>query len=163
MSYLKYESPLGTILAKATDKGIHRLEFIDDEEELKSISDVPTYEDGCCINPHLTLLGKELGAYFIGELKNFTVPVVLIGTDFQVQVWETLKKIPYGQVVSYREISHQIKNPNAVRAVGAANGANKIALVIPCHRVIGASGKLTGYAYGLWRKEWLIEHEKKHL
>lgn len=163
MSYLKYETPLGTMMAKANDKGIMRLEFIDEEEELLSISDVCQFDENYNANPHLAKLGIELNAYFSGELKKFTVPMILQGTAFQMEVWKALKKIPYGSVASYGEISHQIKNPKAVRAVGAANGANNIAIVIPCHRVIGASGKMTGYAYGIWRKEWLLEHEKKNL
>ena len=162
MSYLKYETPLGTMMAKANDKGILRLEFIDEEEELLSIGDVCQFDENYAENPHLAKLGIELSAYFSGELKKFTVPLTLQGTAFQMEVWKALKKIPYGTVASYGDISHQIKNPRAVRAVGAANGANNIAIVIPCHRVIGSSGKMTGYAYGIWRKEWLLEHEKKH-
>ena len=103
---------------------------------------------------------KQLIDYFNGTRTNFDIPLLLNGTDFQIQVWQELQKIPYGKTVSYKQIAENIGNPKAVRAVGSANGKNKIPIVIPCHRVIANNGKLAGYAGGTWRKEKLLEIEK---
>jgi methylated-DNA-[protein]-cysteine S-methyltransferase len=106
---------------------------------------------------------KQLDEYFSGHRRKFSVDIVFNGTYFQKSVWRQLQKIPYGHTVSYKDIARAIKNKNAVRAVGNANNKNKIVIVIPCHRVVGSDGNLVGYAGGLWRKKWLIEHEKKIL
>ena len=95
----------------------------------------------------------------MGKRTEFSVNITTHGTAFQKEVWSALQTIPYGQTKTYGEIAKAIQNPNSVRAVGAANGNNRVAIIIPCHRVIGAYGKLTGYAGGLWRKEWLLKHE----
>ena len=102
---------------------------------------------------------QELEAYFAGELQEFTLNVVPRGTEFQRQVWQALQEIPYGTLATYRDIAQRIGRPNAVRAVGAANGANPVAVVVPCHRVIGSNGTLTGYAGGLEIKERLLQLE----
>jgi methylated-DNA-[protein]-cysteine S-methyltransferase len=101
----------------------------------------------------------QVEAYFDGSLKDFELPLRSSGTAFQTAVWHELERIPYGTVTSYVEIARRVGKPTASRAVGAANGRNPIAIVVPCHRVIGADGSLTGYGGGLWRKEWLLNHE----
>ena len=102
---------------------------------------------------------EQLDAYFEGDLRTFELPLHMVGTLFQKQVWEGLLTIPYGTTISYAELAHRIGRPGASRAVGAANGRNPIGIIVPCHRVIGANGTLTGYGGGLDRKEWLLSHE----
>lgn len=143
-----YDSPIGAIEITATESGILSLDFVD---EMKKFNDIPQILKDCL---------TELDEYFKGERKEFTINCELSGTDFQKKVWKALEEIPFGKTMSYKEIAEKIGNPKAVRAVGSANHNNKIAIIIPCHRVIGSSGKLTGYAGGLWRKEWLLNHEK---
>ena len=104
----------------------------------------------------------QLAAYFNGELTEFDLPLNLQGTDFQRMIWRQLQKIPFGQTMSYGEMAQRIGNPNGARAVGAANGRNPISIIIPCHRLIGSTGKLTDYGGGLERKEWLLAHEYSH-
>lgn len=101
----------------------------------------------------------QLQAYFAGELTDFEAPIELRGTEFQRRVWASLQEIPYGETISYGELARWVGNPKASRAVGLANGRNPVAIVVPCHRVIGADGSLTGYGGGLERKVWLLEHE----
>lgn len=103
---------------------------------------------------------EQLVAYFNGSLTQFDLPLQIQGTDFQQRVWQALKTIPYGTTVSYGELAQQMGQPKASRAVGLANGRNPLAIVVPCHRVIGANGKLTGYGGGLERKQWLLNHER---
>ncbi len=102
---------------------------------------------------------EQLEAYFAGELTAFEIPMTMRGTDFQRRVWTSLCEIPYGETISYGELARRVGNPKASRAVGLANGRNPLAIVVPCHRVIGADGSLTGYGGGLERKVWLLEHE----
>jgi methylated-DNA-[protein]-cysteine S-methyltransferase len=102
---------------------------------------------------------EQLEAYFDGALRAFDVPLRPSGTTFQQAVWEQLTRIPYGTVASYGAVAERVGKPSASRAVGAANRSNPIAIIVPCHRVIGANGALTGYAGGMWRKEWLLKHE----
>jgi methylated-DNA-[protein]-cysteine S-methyltransferase len=104
----------------------------------------------------------QLEAYFAGELKDFDLPTEMHGTDFQRRVWASLCEIPYGETISYGELARWVGNPKASRAVGLANGRNPVAIIVPCHRVIGADGSLTGYGGGLDRKVWLLEHESAH-
>ncbi len=104
---------------------------------------------------------EELEAFFEGRLLQFSVPVAQTGSDFQQGVWAELLKIPFGETISYLELSKRIGDVKAIRAVGTTNGKNQIAIIVPCHRVIGSNGTLTGYAGGLWRKQWLLEHEMK--
>jgi len=113
-------------------------------------------------NPHFDLLRKEIGEYFEGKRKSFSVPLDAPGTEFQKSVWEELKRIPYGKTISYKTQAAKLKKPEAVRAVANANGHNRISIIIPCHRVIGEDGTLTGYGGGLWRKKWLLDFEKKN-
>lgn len=104
---------------------------------------------------------KQLAAYFAGELAEFDLPLNMIGTEFQKTVWRELLNIPFGVTISYGELASRVGNPSASRAVGAANGRNPISIIVPCHRVIGSNGKLTGYGGGMERKEWLLAHETK--
>ena len=101
----------------------------------------------------------QLAAYFAGDRHGFDIPLALTGSEFQQAVWTQLLTIPYGMMVSYQDIADGLDNPQAVRAVGAANGQNPVSIIVPCHRVVGSDGKLVGYGGGLWRKEWLLRHE----
>lgn len=157
------ETPLGEMIACATDKGICLLEF-NDRKKLDGQSEKLAKDLNANIveqeNKHFALLKKELEAYFNHDLKIFTVPLDLVGTEFQKKVWQALLTIPYGKTVSYLQQSESMGNPLSIRAVANANGMNKIAIIIPCHRVIGSNGKLTGYAGGLERKQFLLNLEK---
>lgn len=157
------ETPLGEMIACATNKGICLLEFNNRkniegqfQKTEKELNSIIVEED----NIHFDLLKKELAAYFKRELNQFTVPLDLIGTEFQKKVWQALLTIPYGKTVSYLQQSEVMGNPLSIRAVANANGMNKIAIIVPCHRVIGSNGKLTGYAGGLERKRFLLNLEK---
>jgi AraC family transcriptional regulator of adaptative response/methylated-DNA-[protein]-cysteine methyltransferase len=155
-------TPLGPMLVCANDDGLHLLEFVDRRMLETQIKRVAKYTK-CFFVPgeHKVMqqVEKQLHAYFKGELKDFDLPIQLLGTDFQKQVWMALLEIPFGETRSYAEQAKAINNHKAVRAVGTANGDNRFAIVIPCHRVIGRNGKLTGYGGGLWRKKRLLEHE----
>ena len=113
--------------------------------------------------PLLCEAARQLTAYFAGELTEFNLPIRLTGTSFRIQCWEALRTIPYGETISYGEQARRIGNPKAVRAVGGANHHNPISIVVPCHRVIGANGSLTGYGGGVDKKAWLLMHEKRIL
>ncbi len=159
----RIETPLGTMMAVASDKGICLLEYSDRKSlptELKLIA--KHYDSTIIVGEHayFDLLEKELKAYFLGELKEFSVPLDYIGTDFQKTVWNQLLTIPYGSTRSYQQQAQMIDKPSAVRAVANANGLNKISILVPCHRVIGSDGKLTGYGGGIWRKQKLLELEQ---
>jgi methylated-DNA-[protein]-cysteine S-methyltransferase len=145
---LFYASPLGLIEIKGTKQDIRSVNFV--EEESASNNTFPDVLLQC---------KRELDEYFAGTRKNFSVPLNPVGTDFQKTVWNELLKIDFGNTTSYMSIAKKMNNPGAVRAVGLANGKNPIGVLIPCHRVIGEDGSLTGYAGGLWRKKWLLEHE----
>lgn len=155
-------TPVDTMLAGATDEGICLLEFTDRrmlETQLKRLRQIFKAELLPGVHKHFELLDKELKEYFAGTLKEFTVPVVLTGTPFQEKAWNQLLKISYGKTNSYKKQAEAIGLPNAVRAVAKANGDNRIAIIVPCHRVIGENGKLTGYGGGLWRKQFLLNLE----
>lgn len=147
-----YESPIGIVEIAGDNKAIHSILFIDQDVSSRSI---PAKTPKVLIDCY-----EELDEYFKGERQSFTFPLAYDGTDFQKSVWNALTKINYAETCSYRDIAVSIGNEKAVRAVGTANGKNKLSIVIPCHRIIGANGTLTGYAGGLWRKEWLLNHEK---
>jgi O-6-methylguanine DNA methyltransferase len=145
------QSPLGTLHALADDNALIYLGF-EQPEQAATV----TFQK----NNVLTLLEHELTLYFNSQLTQFTIPITLAGTPFQQKVWQALTKIPYGQTRSYKEQALLVGAPKAYRAVGSANGANKIVIIIPCHRVIAHNGKLGGYATGLEYKKWLLNHEK---
>jgi AraC family transcriptional regulator of adaptative response/methylated-DNA-[protein]-cysteine methyltransferase len=161
----KIETPLGEMVAGATEEGICLLEFSDRRmlpTEYKDISRLlkTSIEDG--ENQHLKNLEKQLKEYFDGERKEFSIPLVAPGSEFQKNVWKELQNIPFGSTRSYQEQAIALRRPDSVRAVAAANGMNRISIVIPCHRVIGSDGRLTGYGGGLKRKRWLLDHEQKY-
>jgi len=145
-----YKSPIGLIEITGNESGILSLDFL--EKEAADTSDV---------HPCLKECLKQIDEYFTRKRTEFTVKLQLQGTEFQKKVWQQLLKIPYGKTVSYLDVAIWIGDKKATRAVGSANGKNKIAIIIPCHRVIGSNGKLTGYGGGIWRKEWLLKYEKK--
>ena len=144
-----YESPIGLI------------EVGGNSDAIRSVNFVEVWRPGCCSNDVVNQAVRELGEYFEGNRRRFEVPLALEGTPFQQAVWRELLKIPYGSTASYGDIAKAIGNPKAVRAVGGANHRNPIALIVPCHRMIGSDGKMTGYGSGIWRKEWLLKHEDK--
>jgi len=132
-----------------------------DERAVYTISFLQTPQTNLKENEHTDQAATELSAYFDGTLQSFTFPEKQPGTTFQQGVWQALKTIPYGTTLSYAGLSAQLENPLAIRAIAAANGKNNLAIVVPCHRVIGSSGKLVGYAGELWRKQWLLNHERE--
>lgn len=146
-----YESPLGLIQIKSINQKICSVLFVEKETEPFNI-DTPLNKE--CI--------KQLKEYFEGARKEFDLPIYQIGTDFQQQVWAEVSRIPYGLTSSYGTIAKKIGDIKSVRAVGTTNGKNQIAIIIPCHRVLGSEGQLTGYAWGLDKKEWLLKHEIEH-
>lgn len=165
--YLKsswIDTPLGPMIAIGDDDSLFLLEFVDRRGLEREIERVRIKTRAPIIpgtTPPLTSIKEELAAYFAGSLTTFTTPLALVGSPFQKKVWHALCQIPYGTTTTYGELAKAIDHPTACRAVGRANGANQLALVIPCHRVIGKDGLLTGYGGGLPRKEWLLGHEKK--
>ena len=159
----RIETPLGTMIACANENGICMLEFSDRKALPTELKEISKHFDANIVqgeNPHFKTLEKELEEYFEGKLKDFTVPLNPIGTDFQKKVWKILRTIPYGTTRSYQQQADILGNPKAVRAVANANGLNKISIIIPCHRVIGSNGTLTGYGGGIWRKQKHLELEK---
>ncbi len=139
-------SPLGTINISATDEGITSVLFTDES----GISDN---------HPHLRQAIAQLDEYFTNKRNTFDLPLAPEGTDFQKRVWNELLAIPFGKTTTYLTMAKRLGDEKVIRAAASANGKNPIAIIIPCHRVIGSDGKLTGYAGGLWRKEWLLKHE----
>lgn len=158
-------TPLGPMVAAANDHGICLLEFLDSkrvESELNWLKTRLRVEIILGRNPFLNVLKQQLDEYFEGKRREFQLPIILIGTPFQKNVWRELQKIPYGSTISYKEQAKRVGRPAAVRAVARANSENKIAIIIPCHRVIGANGKLVGYGGGLWRKKYLLNLETRN-
>ncbi|HEY7943666.1 MAG TPA: trifunctional transcriptional activator/DNA repair protein Ada/methylated-DNA--[protein]-cysteine S-methyltransferase [Casimicrobiaceae bacterium] len=164
--YAKWlETPLGPMLALANDTGLHLLEFVDRrglEREIKRLRRRVRHHVVPGEHRHLDHIATELDAYFSGRSLRFATPLQLEGSPFQQAVWNALLAIPAGSTRSYADIAAAIGHPAAMRAVGRANGDNNLSIVVPCHRVIGANGALTGYGGGLWRKAWLLEHERAH-
>ena len=146
-------SPLGMVALNGSEAGLHAVRFLDREAPTPT---APADLAACLQAPY-----EQLKAYFGGELREFDLTCVpTIGTAFQRQVWASLAGIGHGRTASYLDIAKQLNNPKSVRAVGAANGQNPLAIVWPCHRIIGADGSLTGYAGGLVRKQWLLDFER---
>ncbi len=161
----RFETVLGPMFAAATEKGICLLEFSDRrmlETQLKTLSKLLNASIIQGTNKHFALLQEQLHEYFAGSRKIFNLPLFTPGTEFQNKVWTELQKIPYGTTRSYEAQAEAIGKPAGVRAVANANGQNRIAIIIPCHRVIGKDGHLTGYGGGLWRKQWLLDLENKN-
>ena len=159
-------TPLGPMFVCATDKGICLLEFVDRrmlETEFKDLQKLLNATIISGENEHIKQVKKEIKEYFDGNRKTFDVNIETPGTDFQNSVWNCLQKIQYGTTATYQQQAEKINNKNAVRAVASANGNNRISIVVPCHRVIGKNGQMTGYGGGIERKKWLIEHERNNI
>jgi len=154
VDYAFMESPVGTLLIAGDEAGVRRILFA--EGRLEVWPEPGWRENSGALGEAL----RQLRAYFAGELREFRLPLAPEGTPFQRRVWQELLSIPYGATISYGQLADRLGNPNASRAVGLANGANPISIVIPCHRVIGSNGKLTGYGGGLKNKEWLLALER---
>ncbi|OCX67071.1 6-O-methylguanine DNA methyltransferase [Thioclava sp. SK-1] len=157
------DTPLGPMLAICDHMTLHLLEFMDRKglpAELQKLHRFTHGRIGFGKTPATAQIRAELAAYFRGECAEFTIPLALHGTEFSKTVWDALRQIPVAQTRSYADLARAIDRPSAMRAVARANGANQIAIVIPCHRVIGSDGSLTGYAGGLWRKQKLLEVEQ---
>lgn len=147
------DSPIGEILLVGDGESLTRLAM----EEQKYFSGI---QDNWQRNDKMFQdIRDQLEAYFAGKLQDFDVQIAPDGSEFQLKVWQALRDIPYGKTESYGSLAQRIESPNAARAVGLANGHNPISIIVPCHRVIGADGKLTGYGGGIERKRWLLEHE----
>lgn len=152
--YTTFNSSLGCIVLQANDEGLLGVWF---ETQTTQPDNLGEYtETSCVLNEAI----RQLKAYFLGERRTFSVPLAAKGTPFQQQVWQALMTIPYGETWSYQDLANAIGNPKAVRAVGTANGKNPISVIVPCHRVIGKDGKLTGYAGGVERKAQLLKLER---
>jgi methylated-DNA-[protein]-cysteine S-methyltransferase len=154
INYLEYDSPLGNLLLAATERGICGLYF----EEHRHFKGSAGWRHNPQ-QPDLQMAGRQLDEYFDGRRKIFNLPLDLTGTPFQRAVWQALAEIPFGAVVSYAQHAARVARPNAVRAVGTAIGRNPVSIIVPCHRVLGSSGALTGYAGGLERKRSLLALE----
>jgi methylated-DNA-[protein]-cysteine S-methyltransferase len=141
------KTPIGYLELLGTNKGLQKINFLDFKVKIQRTP-------GC-----LKETVNQLEEYFYGNLDKFSVPLDIAGTPFQLKVWNELQKIPFGTTITYLEIANRLGNTHTLRAVGGANATNPIPLIIPCHRVIGSNGKLIGYAGGLKRKKWLLEHE----
>lgn len=144
-----YLSQIGPIEIMGRQKGILTITFA--KKEFSPDPNLPECMAECL---------QQLDEYFKGKRRKFNVPLLLKGTEFQKAVWRQLQKIPYGQTASYGDVARAVGSPRAFRAVGNANNKNPIPLIIPCHRVIGSDGRLVGFGNGIWRKKWLLEHEK---
>ncbi len=147
-----YFSPLGTILLKSQDEQLTVVSFMDA---------IAVTETGATTSPVLLTTIKQFDEYFAGTRTQFNLPLHPAGTAFQQKVWDQLTNIPYAETITYLHMAKRLGNVKSIRAAASANGKNPIGIIIPCHRVVGANGKLTGYAGGLHRKQWLLEHEAK--
>jgi len=152
MPQIYCDTPLGVACITESDGFISKISIMDVPEGIEPDS-----------SPILLQAVQQLDEYFAGKRQVFDFKMKQEGTPFQQEVWRALSEIGYGKTITYTQQSNRMKNPLAIRAIAAANGKNNLWIVVPCHRVIGASGELTGYAGGLWRKQWLLEHEAKVL
>ena len=155
--YTTFESPVGALLLAGDSNGLRLVSFENSKHA------VPPQADWKEDKTPFAEVIRQLQAYFRSELREFDVPLALEGTQFQLRVWNTLREIPYGETISYLQLAERIGNPKAVRAVGLANGSNPIPIIVPCHRVIGSDGSLTGFGGGLSTKKKLLELESKQL
>jgi methylated-DNA-[protein]-cysteine S-methyltransferase len=144
-----YQSPIGKICITGSENTIKSVLFTDADSVIKPVL------NGNIVNE----CEQQLKAYFSGSLNRFSLQLEANGTVFQENVWQSLLRIPFGETRTYAQIATDLGNPKVIRAAASANGANPIAIIIPCHRVLGSDGKLVGYSGGLWRKEWLLRHE----
>lgn len=153
MYYTYYQSPVGLLKIGGTEQYISEVSFVDNEDQIEhGDPGIPDLLHQCT---------EELIEFFHGTRRQFTLPIHQEGSDFQLRVWNQLLSIEFGKTVSYLQLSTAIGDAKAIRAVGTTNGKNKIAIIVPCHRVIGQNRSLVGYGGGLWRKKWLLDHELK--
>ena len=165
LSLHHFTTPLGSMYVCASERGVCLLEFADRrtlETEFKAIQRLLKAPMQVGENAYTRQAEREIGEYFAGTRRVFDVPLDTPGSAFQQAVWRVLHTIPYGHTASYSEQAARLGKPQAVRAVANANGANRVSIIIPCHRVISKNGTLTGYGGGLARKQWLLEHERCH-
>ena len=156
-------TPLGPMLAGATDDALTLLEFADRRQLASQVRRIGQRLGAVWVpepTPIVERAATELGEYFAGTRREFTLPLLPLGSDFEIAVWDALREIPYGETRSYADVARTVGRPSAVRAVGRANGMNALAVVVPCHRVVGSDGRLVGYGGGLWRKERLLAIER---
>ncbi len=146
------QSPIGILRIVGSEHGVQSILFTEDDRVVSS--------DAEAVPETLKTARRQLEEYFSKQRKDFDFPLLLKGTDFQKRVWKALTKIPYGSTKTYKEQTLELGDIKAIRAVASANGKNPMSIVVPCHRVLGSDGRLTGYAGGLWRKKWLLEHEE---
>lgn len=152
---LTIDSPLGKLRIGGTKEGVRSIGFLEDEEAL-----VEQQVEG---NAVLRSAAEQLQEYFAGSRKTFNdLPLAIVGTDFQQRVWDSISQIPWGETVTYGQVAADIGDTNAARAVGTAIGRNPLCIIIPCHRIVAAGEDGGGYAWGIWRKEWLLKHEDKN-
>jgi AraC family transcriptional regulator of adaptative response/methylated-DNA-[protein]-cysteine methyltransferase len=166
LNIIRFSTPVGPMFACASSKGVCLLDFTDCRTLETDFQYLTKQLNALMVsgkNSHLDHVLSELQGYFDGNRKNFTGPLHTLGTDFQKSVWKTLQDIPFGQTCSYKQQAIALGNPKAIRAVASANGSNPISIIIPCHRVIGSDGSLTGYGGGLHRKKWLLDYEKANV
>jgi AraC family transcriptional regulator of adaptative response/methylated-DNA-[protein]-cysteine methyltransferase len=159
-------TPLGPVILAANSTGLCLCEFTDRRMLEYQIKTLRKYFGSTIVpgsNKYIEQAKEELNFYLKGKLSKFKVPLVFPGTDFQKKVWNELIKIPYGKTISYEELAKRVGIPGASRAVGTANGMNRIGIIIPCHRVVNKNGKLGGYGGGVWRKQWLLDLERKNV
>jgi len=161
INYNTIETPIGKLLLAEYDKKLCLLEFPDKGVRDRLAPIERFYGEGSQekSSPVLRETASQMAAYFAGKLRRFDLPLLMTGTDWQKTVWTALREIPYGTTVSYGWLAEKVCTIRATRAVGRANGANPISIIVPCHRVIGKDGRLVGYGGELWRKKWLLEHE----
>jgi len=151
--YTYYQSPVGLLKIGSTDHYISELTFVDNKEQISH------GEPG--VSEIIHQCTEQLIEFFNGQRQHFDVPIYQHGTAFQQKVWGELLNIPYGRTISYMDLAKRLGDPKVIRAAATTNGKNNIAIIVPCHRVIGTNSSLTGYSGGLWRKKWLLEHEFK--
>lgn len=159
------KTPLGDMIAIADNEELYLLEFVGRRGLARELERLKIIQNATIVlgrSQPLDSIENELMHYFNGELSRFTTPIHYLGTNFQRQVWEALQAIPYGETCSYAELARAIDKPTAYRACANANGANQLAIIIPCHRVINANGEMGGYGGGVDKKTWLLEHERHH-
>lgn len=152
-------SPFGDLVLRASDTGLRRIAFADEVDD-RTWTPLPAGA-GSLANAILDDAAVQLAQYFAGERREFDLPLEPVGTEFQMAVWWALQRVPYGETASYAQQAAWIGRPTATRAVGGANGRNPVPIVLPCHRIVGADGSLTGYGGGVWRKTWLLDHEAR--
>ena len=157
---VQVNSPIGNLLLSASSRGLTGVQFENDIVERFVVADSFSAKEREQAAGYIATAEAQLGEYFARQRTVFAVKLDLLGTPFQVEVWNSLARIPYGETTSYGQQAKWVGRPAAVRAVGGANGHNPVAIVLPCHRVVGANGSLTGFGGGVERKIWLLEHEK---